>query len=210
MKKIILTIVLCIGALQFSNAQFSYGLKGGLNFASLSDVVDLDEGVQPKQEVDANTSWHAGVWCRIKVPVLGLYVRPEAIYTSISSSIPLPAKAGEYISSDYQLNRADFPILVGLKMLGVANIFAGPVFQYVLSSELDVADIDIEAIELDDFMVGMQVGFGLEFWKLGLDVRYETDFSTNTTDFAPSKDPSAYTSIDDSPDQFMVGLSYKF
>lgn len=199
--------------MHFSNAQISYGIKGGLNFASLSDAVVVDfEGVEPKQEIDANTSWHAGAWFRVKIPVVGLYVRPEVIYTSISSSLPIPAEAGEYISSDYQLNRVDFPVLIGMKLFGVGNVFAGPVFEYVLKSDLETEaeEVDLESINSDDFFVGMHVGVGIEFWKLGIDVRYETAFTTNTSDFGPSEDPSSYLTIDNSPDQVIVGLSYKF
>ena len=203
MKKLILTLAFMLIAFQYSNAQISYGIKAGLNFASPSDVVTSD-GSTP--EIDANTSYHVGAFFRVKVPVLGLYVRPEVVYTSITTSLPIPSELGGTIPSDFKLNRIDIPVLIGLKMFGVANAFAGPVFQNVITSDLDATGIS--ELDSEDFSVGMQLGVGFEFWKLGLDVRYETAFSENVSEFEVP-DGSNYE-LDNSPDQFIVGLSYKF
>lgn len=220
MKKVLLGIALCLGAIQFSNAQISYGIKGGLNFASPSDAVTINNSgeVEAKTSVDANTSWHAGAWFRVKVPVLGLYVRPEAIYTNITTSLPivLPDALADQVQTEYNVSRIDFPVLVGLKMFGVANVFAGPVFEYVLKSDIDGTDqeFDVTSLDSDDFFVGMHVGVGFEFWKLGIDIRYETAFSDNLTSFeapeAPGFEDLASFELDNSPDQFILGLSYKF
>jgi hypothetical protein len=219
MKKVILTVALFIGSIQFSNAQIDYGIKGGLNFASPSDAVsiNLSGDVETKQSVDANTSWHAGAWLRVKVPIVGLYVRPEIVYTSITTSLPIPGGfanlADDFIQTEYKVNRIDFPILVGLKMFGIGNVFAGPVFEYVTKSDIDGTDqdLDVTSLDSDDFFVGMQVGIGLEFWKLGIDIRYETAFSDNVTAFeAPEASDLLDFELDNSPDQFILGLSYKF
>lgn len=220
MKKVLLVIALSFGAIQLSNAQFSFGLKGGLNFASPSDAVsvNLDGEVESKTTVDANTSWHAGAWFRVKIPVLGLYVRPEAIYTNISTSLPIviPTALSDQVQTEYNVSRIDFPVLVGLKAFGVANVFAGPVFEYVLKSDIDGTDqeFDVTSLDSDDFFVGMHVGVGFEFWKLGIDIRYETAFSDNITSFEAPETPGfedlASFELDNSPDQFILGLSYKF
>lgn len=206
MKKLILTLAFMLIAFQYSNAQISYGIKAGLNFASPSDVVASD-GSTP--EIDANTSYHVGGFLRVKVPVLGLYVRPEVVYTSITTSLPIPNELGGTVPSDFKLNRIDIPVLIGLKMFGVANAFAGPVFQNVITSDLDATGIS--ELDSEDFSVGMQLGVGFEFWKLGLDVRYETAFSDNVSEFEVPDDSEVLNyQLDNSPDQFILGLSYKF
>jgi len=206
MKKLILTLAFMLIAFQYSNAQISYGIKAGLNFASPSDVVASDGSTPP---IDANTSYHVGGFLRVKVPVLGLYVRPEVVYTSITTSLPIPNELGGTVPSDFKLNRIDIPVLIGLKMFGVANAFAGPVFQNVITSDLDATGIS--ELDSEDFSVGMQLGVGFEFWKLGLDVRYETAFSDNVSEFEVPDDSEVLNyQLDNSPDQFILGLSYKF
>ena len=203
MKKVLLAVAFVFGAMHFSNAQISYGIKAGLNFASPSDAIVADEnGTQPNQSIDANTSWHAGGWLRVKLPVVGLYLRPEVVYTSISSTLPVE----DIDTPTIKLNRLDIPVLVGLKMFGVGNVFAGPVFEYVLKSDID--NDEIKSVKTDDFFVGAQIGIGLEFSKIGIDVRYETAFSENKSTFEIPGDVNF--ELDNAPDQFIVGLSYKF
>ncbi len=202
MKKVFFTIALIMGAIQFSNAQISYGIKAGLNFASPSDAIVIEDNGNTKSSIDANTSWHAGGWFRVKIPIVGLYVRPEVIYTSISSTLPI----ANLDSPTIKLNRLDIPVLVGLKIFGIGNVFAGPVFEYVLKSDIDIDEIN--SIKSDDFFVGTQFGVGFEFWKLGLDIRYETAFSSNNSTFEIPG--GAFYELDNAPDQFIVGLSYKF
>jgi hypothetical protein len=214
MKKVILSLALCLGALQFSNAQISYGIKGGLNFVDTSIAIAGFSGETP--ELEDQTSFHAGAWFRVKVPVVGLYVRPEVIYTSISTKIPGASFLPDAAPSDFKLNRLDIPVLVGLKMFGVGNIFVGPVFQKVLKSELDDIKTDIgetigmSELDQDDFFVGMHIGLGVEFWKLGVDVRYETAFSDNVSSYTDPTNQLANFELDNSPNQIIVGLSYKF
>ncbi len=138
-----------------------------------------------------------------------MYVRPEVVYTSITTSLPIPNELGGTVPSDFKLNRIDIPVLIGLKMFGVANAFAGPVFQNVITSDLDATGIS--ELDSEDFSVGMQLGVGFEFWKLGLDVRYETAFSDNVSEFeVPDGSEVLNYQLDNSPDQFILGLSYKF
>lgn len=207
MKKVLIAIAFIFGAIQFSNAQINYGLKAGLNFASPSDAVVVDENgdTQPNTGIDANTSWHAGGWLRVKVPILGLYVRPEVIYTSITSTLPIEIDG---LENDYknQLSRLDIPVLVGFKFLGVGNIFAGPVFEYVLTSDFD--SDELQSVETEDFFVGAQIGVGVELKSIGIDLRYETAFSDATSEFS---DPNiGVVVLDNAPNQFILGLSYKF
>ena len=75
MKKIILILCLTLGLSQASNAQLDFGVKGGLNYNSnsIKEVQsDVFSGAKSK------TGYHAGVWLRFKLPILGFYVRPKS------------------------------------------------------------------------------------------------------------------------------------
>jgi len=195
MKKIFLFFAFSIAAMQFANAQINYGIKGGLNYNTTDVAVSGASGVS----TDSNSGYHAGLWLRIKVPVVGLYLRPEVVYTSLKS---------DYSFGTYTLNKIDIPVLVGMKFLGVGNIFVGPSFQYLLNSDLKVGGIDVSNSLSKDLSIGLQVGLGVEFWKLGVDVRYETGLSKAENSFGDIA--STLYKIDTQPNQFIVGLSYKF
>jgi len=53
-------------------------------------------------------------------------------------------------------------------------VFAGPSLQYIINSDFENATIgDFK----DDFTVGLNLGVGLSFNKVGIDLRYERGFN---------------------------------
>ena len=84
MKKIIIILFLAFGFIQASNGQIQFGIKGGVNYNSNS-VEGVSQDVFSGAE--SKTGYHAGIWTRIKIPVLGLYVRPELVYTNLENEV---------------------------------------------------------------------------------------------------------------------------
>ena len=66
-------------------------------------------------------------------------------------------------------------------MLGIGNIFAGPSFQYILSSDFGLNDLS--EVSISNFSLGIQLGGGVEFGRLGIDVRWERSLSKAETKF---------------------------
>ena len=201
MKKIILIICLFIGGTQLSNAQIQFGIKGGINYNSDSfDAVKADvfEGAKSK------TGFHAGIWTRIKIPVIGFYIRPELVYTKLSNEVTYLPK-GINQTTTYNFQKIDIPVLLGKKIFGVGNIFIGPSFQYLLSS--DFSFNDIKDVKADGFTMGLQFGGGIELGKLGIDVRWERAFSGIESTFANAA--NVKTTFDTRINQIIIGLSYR-
>ena len=227
MKKVLLAVAFVFGALQFSNAQVSFGVKAGMNFdvnSEASSYIKLPTGFNLSTE-SGNGGYHAGAWLRVKIPVLGLYVRPEVIYTDLTSTYNLNTTLTGFESNKIEnsLTKIDVPVLLGLKFLKFGNVFLGPNIQYLQKANSKFISSDDAVNELlsndtidEEFSVGLVIGAGVEFWKLGLDVRFETGFvSPETTDISSITDAEDLKPLVDAltgqkPNQVIVGLSYKF
>ena len=200
MKKSILICCIAIACSQFTRAQVGFGVKGGVNynFESINNAsVDVFEGAESK------TGYHAGIWLRFKAPIIGLYIRPELVYTSLKSEV---LYKGTNTTTSYNFQKIDIPVLLGKKFFGVGNLFIGPSFQYILSSDFSINDLsDVDA---KGFTVGLQFGGGIELGKLGIDVRWERGFNGIESKFL---DVSTDTSVtfDTRIDQIIFGLSYR-
>ncbi|SFW14344.1 Outer membrane protein beta-barrel domain-containing protein [Sinomicrobium oceani] len=199
MKKTLLIIaMLFVSAAGFS--QIDFGIKAGFNYNKTGDLKDqaenaiLDGG-------SGKAGFHAGVWLRGNVPIIGLYLRPEFMYTQISSEYEYQGNKG-----NFDLQKLDVPILIGKKFLGFAHAFIGPSFQFVVDSDFDAEDI--QDIDTDSFTLGMQMGLGVEFGSLGLDVRWERGLSDSEAKIVSNN--SDNLKIDSRPNQVIFGLSYKF
>ena len=56
--------------------------------------------------------YHAGLWLRFKLPMVGWYIRPELVYTSLKSEVELRTAA---TTAGYNFQKIDIPVLIGKK-----------------------------------------------------------------------------------------------
>ncbi|MEN8704271.1 MAG: porin family protein [Polaribacter sp.] len=197
MKKVILVVFLALGLSQVSNAQIDFGIKAGINYNNNGEDAFKDATNDIAEGASAKTGYHAGIWFRGKLPILGLYLRPEIIYTEVKSEFEVLAR-----TEDYNFKKLDVPVLVGKKILGFAHVFAGPSFQYILEDKIDFSSLSTD--EFDKFTVGMQFGAGVEFDNIGIDVRWERGLTNSEAKFANN------TKIDNRVNQIIFGVSLKF
>jgi hypothetical protein len=197
MKKVILVVFLALGLSQVSNAQIDFGIKAGINYNNNGEDAFKDATNDIAEGASAKTGYHAGIWFRGKLPILGLYLRPEIIYTEVKSEFEVLAR-----TEDYNFKKLDVPVLVGKKILGFAHVFAGPSFQYILEDKIDFSNLSTD--EFNKFTVGMQFGAGVEFDNIGIDVRWERGLTNSEAKFANN------TKIDNRVNQIIFGVSLKF
>lgn len=210
MKKILL-FVFALATIQFAQAQVDFGIKAGINYNSDSfKLKDIQSDVF-KSETKGKLGYHAGIWTRLNIPVVGLYIRPELVYTALKSEITLKNTTTSLnsvaIKADYDFQKIDVPVLVGKKFLKVVHAYAGPSFQYIINSVFGWDQV--KEIKADSFTVGLQLGAGVEFSGLGIDVRWERGFSDTESELI-GKNANEKIKFDTRVNQIIVGLSYKF
>ncbi|SCX97183.1 Outer membrane protein beta-barrel domain-containing protein [Nonlabens sp. Hel1_33_55] len=195
MKNVILVATLLIASFGFAQSDSGFGIKGGLNYGSTGDFEnEIENNVE---NPDSKLGYHLGVFA--KADLGPIYIRPEVIYTKLSS---------EYTLGDLEVQKLDAPILLGVNVLGPLHVFAGPSLQYILdtSFETDNVEFDLGDAE-DDFTVGLQLGVGLNLGSLGIDVRYERGFNENEAEFINNNTSVRSGRLDTRPEQLIVALS---
>jgi hypothetical protein len=185
----ILMIALAIPTATMAQTAQGIGLKGGLNYNANGDYFNSIE--MNSKNPERNTGYHIGIFGKIGDKV---YLRPEIMYTSTKS---------DYDDDTFEMQKIDAPILVGINVLGPLSLFGGPSLQYILDSEFDgIAINDVES----DFSVGLNFGIGLNFKKLGIDLRYERGFSDNEATFLGNNGINT-NRLDTRPNQLILSLS---
>lgn len=190
---------LTLGLTQLSTAQIQFGVKAGVNYNNNGDLKLTNVLGDAIQGADAKSGFHAGLWFRGKLPLTGLFIRPEFLYTQVKSAYDYKG-----VTTSYDFQKIDIPILVGKKFFKVATVFIGPSFQYVLGSDFGLSTVT--NVSLDKLSLGIQSGFGLEFGKLGIDLRWERGLSNTEASFV---DGLGNFTIDNRTRQMIVGLSYR-
>lgn len=200
-KRIILILCLAFGFGQITSAQIAFGVKGGLNYNSnsIKEVSsDVFDGAKSK------TGYHAGIWLRFKIPVIGFYLRPELVYTNLANEVSYNNSIAKTLTT-YNFQKIDIPVLFGKKIFGIGNLYAGPSFQYILDSDFGLSEIT--DVKTDGFTAGIQFGGGIELGKLGIDIRWERAFSGVKSTLR--KITGDNINFDTRVNQVIIGLSYK-
>lgn len=192
MKKLVLLAVLLTSTLTIAQSNTNFGIKGGLNYNANGDY--FDSVSENSQDPDRNIGFHIGVFGKFGE---SLYFRPELVYTSTKS---------DYDSGDFDMQKLDAPLLVGVKVLGPLNVFGGPSLQYILDTDTGISGISINSIE-NDFSIGLNFGIAAHFEKFGIDLRYERGLSDNEASFLDNNGIDINDRLDTRPDQLILSLS---
>lgn len=174
MKKALL--ILAAMAL-FSQAQaqlFSFGLRGGI---SSSSIKIEDPGTWEVDKREPDFGFHVGVFSRLSVPLTGLYVQPELLFSNTGGTVVL--KDGNNTSNlYYSFNRIDLPVLVGWKF-STLRLNAGPILSYIASGKQQENGVTVDDFEdkYKNSTLGYQAGVGFDLGKLLIDLKYEGSLS---------------------------------
>ncbi|WP_372792432.1 outer membrane beta-barrel protein [Lutibacter sp.] len=201
-KRIVLFSIVFLSTLYFVNAQSSYGIKAGLSYNTNGELKDVGNDISTfiDNKGSGKSGFNIGFYGKLDLgPV---FLRPELVYTKTTSEYDLNSTT----VSDYKVSKLDMPVLVGFKLIGPVDIFAGPAFQYYLDNNLK--GLSFDKIE-KDFTVGLNIGASVELGRLGIDVRYERGLSNNEVLFIDENitNTSNYT-LDSRQEQIIFSLSY--
>jgi hypothetical protein len=198
-KRIVLSLFAFLGIVYFTSAQSGYGIKAGLSYNSngkLSEIISETQTNLIDNKGKGKSGFNVGFYGKLDLG--SIYIRPELVYTKTTSEYELNSQ-----TSDYKFSKLDAPVLVGLKVIGPLNVFAGPAFQYVLDNNFE--GLKYESIK-NDFTVGLNIGASIELGKLGFDIRYERGLSKNEANWTNAGE--TFT-LDSRPEQVIFSLSYR-
>jgi len=197
----LLLVVFCLTA--SANAQFlNWGIKGGVNYNENGDLQAIIDGNPISLSSNEEVGYHFGILTEIKLPLF-LYIRPELVYTHTESSYGFDDDKGTL-----KMDKVELPVLLGFRVFKIGRFFFGPNFSYIANTDLKVDDV--KNLSYDDFVVSGQVGLGLNFGKVGADIRWETGFSDSEASFIRDSTDLDFALVDTSHSQFILSFYYKF
>src|SRR6478609_1574211 len=168
----ILTVLLITGlsAPAWSQAQFSLGIKGGLNFAN------LDVKSSASANYENRTGYHAGAFALIKITAFA--IQPEILFSKQGTNYTVSTTSYE-ANFDY----INVPIMLKFYLPLGLNLQAGPQFGFLTTAEVKQTVGSTSSVQdVKDFYKGsdvaasMGLGWDLPF-GLTVDARYNLGLS---------------------------------
>jgi len=208
MKQIVFSTLLLLFSLS-AFSQIEFGLKTGVHSYDLDNVGvlnfdnnDIDFSLTP---LEAEYGFQFGLYSRVNF--LGLYIEPAAIFNSSKFSYTLTTSDTlEDVKNETFLN-LDIPVLVGVRLLKILRLQAGPVGHVTLNSTSDLFDIDDYDETFGGLDLGYQAGVGVDLWKLRFDVLYESNLKKFGDHITIAGEEFSFS---DSAARLVFNLGYKF
>jgi len=170
----------------------SFGVKGGVNFATITGD-DIDSP-------DSRTSFHVGAL--VEVPVSDMFsVQAEAMYSGKGFDFDYEGSDGD--KAELQLDYIDVPILAKFYLTEGLSLEAGPQLSFLVNEELDVnPNSDSGDVPLDDAeSIDLGLAGGLTF---------QTNFGLFATGRYIYGLSDVYKDVDVHNSTFQIGIGYKF
>ncbi|MDR1756960.1 MAG: PorT family protein [Culturomica sp.] len=165
MKKMMIVVALVAMSATAAFAQFSYGVKGGLNFSSVSNMDKL-LGDNTKMK----PSFYLGAFAEYKVNDF-FGISPELVYSrqGLAADVEMEYLGFEEegdVKTKYRLNYLNVTVLAKFYVLEGLSVDFGPQFGFLLSSKLYMeAGGEDETEDMKDTNKGfdLSVGLGLTY-----------------------------------------------
>ncbi len=215
MKKL-LFMFFCFTAIQVTtiNAQttFKYGARFGISTPDIKpgDVDSLRFGLSARDSFklkvsDANYGYHFGIWGRLKIG--GFYIQPEVVFNSST----VEYKVGRLFSAidsvrSETFRKLDVPIMLGTR-LGSFRLNAGPVAHIQLNSSSDLTTSLGITESFKSSTWGWQAGIGFDAARVGIDLRYEGNFSNFGNHIVIGGKPYEFSKA---PSRFIASVAIAF
>lgn len=163
-KKLLLPA--CFFCLNFCFSQTWFGLKGGVNLATVR-YINADNS-------KARVGWNAGALAEIPVKD-NILIRPELLYSSKGFGFNAMGTASKGI---VKLNYITVPVLFGYRPTAKSELLAGPEFGFLRKAVTKSSGITDDMTNFyRHFDVGFDLGLGYNFSKvLGAEIRYNYGF----------------------------------
>lgn len=143
MKKLLLSLLFLTGAFTINAQSVKFGVKGGLNFATLRGE-NLD--------VDSRTGFHVGGVAELKFSDK-FSLQPELLYTELGT---------KNSTNELRLNYISLPVMAKYYVIDGFSLEAGPQFSFLVKDEVETPTATIDP-QTEDFDLGLNVGLGYTF-----------------------------------------------
>lgn len=197
MKKFLFLSLMLVGLASSKTAlaqvQFSLGIKGGVNFASIN-VNDA------KATWDGKTGFHGGAFALFKLTAFA--IQPEVIFSQQGSTV-------KFQSQDINANFSylNVPVIAKFYLPLGLNLQLGPQFGFLTTAESDYNPVSgtQTSTDLEDYYKNSDVSLGMGIgWDLPMKITIDARYNLGLTEI----DDNA--SIEATKNQvFQISVGYK-
>lgn len=160
------------GASAQSNfGEFRWGLKGGVNFANVSNLNNLERDKGKVGIVGGGF---------VKIPLNSyLSIRPELLFNMKGASVNIPTDVvGQIDKGRFALNYVELPVSLDFDLPFFLDFHAGLQGAFLLSKKIEINGDKKENHGFNNGEVGWHIGTGIDLGNIGIQVRFQQSLTS--------------------------------
>ncbi len=187
-------LLLVISSLFFMRPAFAQCVVPGITAGASFNNTDLDLSPELSTDLDKVNGVEAGLYLSFSTGAF--YIKPTAVASFLKGTVTTrPTDGAKPVESDFQLSTLETPVIIGLKILPVLSVEAGPSWNYLISYTDKIEGV---SIDLDRHSFGYRAGLRANFSRFGIFGHYGGIIDSNDdTDFHLNR-----------PSRIVVGLTF--
>jgi hypothetical protein len=155
-----------------SAQEYSFGVKGGVNYNQVGDLFSIGGSIQtgtPNVTYTPGSEMGTQFGAFLNFRFDRFFIRPEIMMSTLKSTYEFPTKPGEW-----EAKRLDVPLLFGYTFYHPVSVYVGPTFSGITDLELTGPE---SPIDYKESSMGINIGVLVDFDRFGVDIRYEYGLS---------------------------------
>ena len=166
-KALVVTICFLLSANLTHAGLFSWGPRWGVHIPQHQDNSRVNDTKPVNLLVESCWCYHMGAFARFNLLVF--YVQPEIISTSTGIQL-----SDRNQTSTFRLTKLNMPAMVGCSFFRIVRVQIGPVFGLLLTTKKERDNVE-KCYRTPS--IGWQAGFGIDIWRVFIDLKYEKNLS---------------------------------
>lgn len=176
-----------------------WGVKAGLTYNADAGLLTTANNVHSNTG-SGNAGFHVGVYKPFSLG--GFFIQPELWYVNTSASYNTESQRALNITQQ----RIDVPVSLGMSVLNIARIQAGPLLSYYFRDDASLNEV--QNISQQDIALGLQLGASVQLAQFQGYLRYDFALGDRTTEFV--QDNNVRFQTNNTPQMLHVGIGYVF
>ncbi len=195
LKKTIVALLVMVAIFNAQSASalgIDYGVGAGANISSIRSLSD---------DINIGSGWGFQVGAHVGLDLGIVAITPELWYMKSSATYDAQKMGGQF--GNLKIESLDVPIIASISILGPIKLKVGPSFSLWNRATLPDGDEYYNV----KHSYGYVAGIGLEFINIGIDLRYNGQFTSTTL---PTSVTSANEDYKIRANSISVVVSYSF
>ena len=158
--------VLFLSPVAYKAQSFNTGIAVGVSTTSVN-ISDIGNSLTSAVKGKGIIGFEAGFFGRLNIGII--FIKPMLMVSYQGGTVDFYNNDGTVVSSKFDYGKIEVPVLFGVKILGLLRVEAGPVYNWIYTTQYDFNN----SVKVEQSGLGYRLGANVELGMINLGLAYQ-------------------------------------